>query len=213
MQNTENTPHVYTSITDVIAGEIADVDTSWIENARLNEAEMARAMVQWTDAHDEHGNILLNHSGFIVKDEYLPQDGVPSDAFWALLEAHLEPYADTREQTLTLTTHEGTWEADIEWRPLYALGVDETADQNGATALIWDQHPPVRLLPDRTATGTAALAEDLISRSGDISASFAPEAVTDPRAELEPGQYRLLSVTCDGQPAELPTVSSAELNS
>lgn len=88
--------------------------------------------------------------------------------------------------------------------------MDRVADANGGTALIWEQ-PPVRIGVDN-ATGTAVIVEHIQQVTGDIAATFEPTQITDPDADLAPGQYRVLTTTLNDEDTTLPVETAAEAN-
>ena len=206
-----NATPVYATIDDVITAELAGVDP-YLEDSRVDMQALARDLTEWVDAHNDQGQVLLNRSGFQVREQYRTDDDAPenADAFWDLVEAHTHPYAPLREQTLTRDTREGSWEVEIQWRPEYAEGVDRAADANGGTALIWEQ-PPVRIGVD-AVTGTAVIVEHIQQVAGDIAATFEPTQITDPDADLAPGQYRVLTTTLNDEDTTLPVETAAEAN-
>lgn len=214
MQNTENTPRTYTTLDDVIAAEIAPLDTDWAEGQRLDQKGLAHDLTEWVEVRNEAGQVLANHSGFVVKEDYRPIEGDDEHtAFWELVESHMLPFPDVQEQTLTGTDVDGsTWEVEVEWRPQPAVGLDATADQNGRTAILWAEDAPVFIGNDRAMHGSAVLVERVESLSGDVAMTFSPLRVTDLGAELEPGEYRILSSTQDEMEADLPVIGQGEYN-
>ena len=48
--------------------------------------------------------------------------------------------------------------------------------------------------------------------SGDIAATFEPTQITDPDADLAPGQYRVLTTTLNDEDTTLPVETAAEAN-
>lgn len=180
---------------DVIAPLLGEAP----EGFRLDRAALARQVSTAVDG------------GYTIDGAYLPDGHGPSADLWGAFYAALEPYADVQEREITATTHEGDWSAWVHWRPM-PVTRDVPAEADPALAFAWFITPPVGIAADRAHHGTATLIEYMHTRSEDTWQVFIPEAAPDADADLEPGQYRVSDVTCNGEPASLPTLSIAEAN-
>lgn len=103
------------------------------------------------------------------------------------------------------------YEASVTWVPLAAEGVDEPADANDCTPMIWDdeENPPVHFRCNRRFR-TVELVEDMVCMKGTCQWVFEPFRVKgdDP---LEPGEYRVDWLEVDGERVDPDLwISSAE---
>lgn len=97
-------------------------------------------------------------------------------------------------------TPEGAEEvvADVEWRPVQGRH-DAVLDEEGRPGWVFDvvEEPPVRLAPD--GAGGWDVVEATARRAGTTAEVYQLTRVDDPDADLEEGEYRLVSFTEGGR--------------
>lgn len=186
----------YDSIQEIIDNVIPGIDTSWIENGRVDAHALARAISAPVQG------------GFEIDAEFAPDEcGQWPEAMWDAVESCVEPVADLRAETLTKATPEGDWEVEVEWRPL----IDTDVDHGWRT--MWGDSAPVSIQVSAIAGRETWLVEDVTEVSGGFGSwVVSPRRIEDTGVELDGGEYRILSIRRDGQPAELPVDSASDFD-